>query len=63
MKDLAYYDAAIESYLQSQLHKPEKEETRLRPVLAVIQDLRKVCVLSHCQIERNNVRRISWEIT
>lgn len=61
MKDLGYYDRAIRSYLQSQLHKPEKEEIYLRPVLTVIQNLRKVRVL--CQIERNNVQKISWETT
>uniref|UniRef100_A0A3Q2QTV6 Interleukin-12 subunit alpha n=1 Tax=Fundulus heteroclitus TaxID=8078 RepID=A0A3Q2QTV6_FUNHE len=42
MKDLAYYDAALESYLESPLHMPEKEVPLLRPTLGIIQNLRKV---------------------
>ncbi|XP_037533744.1 interleukin-12 subunit alpha [Nematolebias whitei] len=41
--DLAFYDAAIRSYLQSQLHRPDKEETLLGPVLRTIRDLREDC--------------------
>ncbi|XP_036006050.1 interleukin-12 subunit alpha [Fundulus heteroclitus] len=43
MKDLAYYDAALESYLESPLHMPEKEVPLLRPTLGIIQNLRKNC--------------------
>ncbi|KAM4590304.1 interleukin-12 subunit alpha [Fundulus diaphanus] len=43
MKDLAYYDAAIESYLESPLHMPEKEVPLLSPTLGIIQNLRKNC--------------------
>uniref|UniRef100_A0A3B3UUZ7 Interleukin-12 subunit alpha n=1 Tax=Poecilia latipinna TaxID=48699 RepID=A0A3B3UUZ7_9TELE len=45
MRDLAYYQTAIDTYLQSPLHKPEKEKTLLGPTLGVIQDLRKNCSL------------------
>uniref|UniRef100_A0A3Q2CFD2 Interleukin-12 subunit alpha n=1 Tax=Cyprinodon variegatus TaxID=28743 RepID=A0A3Q2CFD2_CYPVA len=42
MKDLAYYDAAIETYLESPLYRPEKEVPLLSPTLSIIQNLRKV---------------------
>ncbi|XP_070399366.1 interleukin-12 subunit alpha [Nothobranchius furzeri] len=42
MKDLAYYGAAIHSYLQSPLHMPEKEAPPLNSILRVIQTLRTV---------------------
>ncbi|KAF7218510.1 putative LOC107380562-like protein [Nothobranchius furzeri] len=43
MKDLAYYGAAIHSYLQSPLHMPEKEAPPLNSILRVIQTLRTSC--------------------
>ncbi|XP_038162245.1 interleukin-12 subunit alpha [Cyprinodon tularosa] len=43
MKDLAYYDAAIETYLESPLYRPEKEVPLLSPTLSIIQNLRKNC--------------------
>lgn len=62
-KDLAFYDAAIRSYLQSQLHRPDQEEILLGPVLRIIHDLREVGSLSYSENDRRNVERISWEIT
>ncbi|XP_047247599.1 interleukin-12 subunit alpha [Girardinichthys multiradiatus] len=43
MRDLAYYDAAISSYLESPLYRPDKEVPLLSPTLGLIQDLRKNC--------------------
>ncbi|MEQ2316884.1 hypothetical protein AMECASPLE_036969 [Ameca splendens] len=43
MRDLAYYDAAIASYLESPLYRPDKEVPLLSPTLGIIQDLRKNC--------------------
>ncbi|KAM4742067.1 interleukin-12 subunit alpha [Anableps anableps] len=40
MRDLAYYDTAIETYLKSPLHRPEKEIPLLRLTLGIIKDLR-----------------------
>uniref|UniRef100_A0A8C9ZVR5 Interleukin-12 subunit alpha n=1 Tax=Sander lucioperca TaxID=283035 RepID=A0A8C9ZVR5_SANLU len=40
MKDLAHYDAAIKSYINSSLRSPE-EEVALRPTLGIIQSLMK----------------------
>ncbi|XP_017280177.1 interleukin-12 subunit alpha [Kryptolebias marmoratus] len=42
-KDLAYYDTAIQSYLESQLHRPDEEDALLRPTLTVVKELRKSC--------------------
>ncbi|XP_034723635.1 interleukin-12 subunit alpha [Etheostoma cragini] len=44
MEDLAHYDAAIKSYINSTL-RSHKEEVALRPTLAIIQSLRKNCSL------------------
>ncbi|XP_031156876.1 interleukin-12 subunit alpha, partial [Sander lucioperca] len=44
MKDLAHYDAAIKSYINSSLRSPE-EEVALRPTLGIIQSLMKNCFL------------------
>ncbi|KAM4565905.1 interleukin-12 subunit alpha [Odontesthes bonariensis] len=43
MKDLAYYDAAIQHYLKSSLYQPEKENPLLSPTLRIIQNLWKNC--------------------
>ncbi|XP_044057935.1 interleukin-12 subunit alpha isoform X2 [Siniperca chuatsi] len=45
MKDLAHYDAAIQSYLNSPLRSPEEETALLSPTLGIIQSLRKNCSL------------------
>ncbi|XP_028430239.1 interleukin-12 subunit alpha [Perca flavescens] len=44
MEDLAHYDAAIKSYINSPLRSP-KEELALRPTLEIIQSLMKNCSL------------------
>uniref|UniRef100_A0A8C8DRM9 Interleukin-12 subunit alpha n=1 Tax=Oryzias sinensis TaxID=183150 RepID=A0A8C8DRM9_9TELE len=42
MKDLAYYDAAMQSYLKSDLSRPEIEIPPLNHTLTIIQNLRRV---------------------
>uniref|UniRef100_A0A3P9LRI9 Interleukin 12A n=1 Tax=Oryzias latipes TaxID=8090 RepID=A0A3P9LRI9_ORYLA len=42
MKDLAYYDAAMQSYLKSDLSRPEIEIPPLNHTLIIIQNLRRV---------------------
>ncbi|XP_039640412.1 interleukin-12 subunit alpha [Perca fluviatilis] len=44
MEDLAHYDAAIKSYINSPLRSPEEKDA-LRPTLGIIQSLRKNCSL------------------
>nr|BAV78775.1 interleukin-12p35a [Seriola dumerili] len=51
MEDLAYYEAAIKSYLKSQLRSPAEEEARLSPTLTIIESL-KNC--SRMQNENNS---------
>ncbi|KAF6725782.1 hypothetical protein FQA47_017831 [Oryzias melastigma] len=41
MKDLAFYDAAMQSYLKSDLSRPEIETPPLRHTLTIIQELRR----------------------
>uniref|UniRef100_A0A3B3DEU7 Interleukin-12 subunit alpha n=1 Tax=Oryzias melastigma TaxID=30732 RepID=A0A3B3DEU7_ORYME len=41
MKDLAFYDAAMQSYLKSDLSRPEIEIPPLRHTLTIIQELRR----------------------
>ncbi|XP_013866451.1 interleukin-12 subunit alpha, partial [Austrofundulus limnaeus] len=43
MKDLAYYEAAIQSYLQTPLHREKKEKNLLLPFVTFVQNLRKDC--------------------
>ncbi|XP_073350882.1 interleukin-12 subunit alpha [Pagrus major] len=45
MKDLAHYDAAIQSYLRSPLRSPEEEVALLNPTLGIIRNLRTKCSL------------------
>ncbi|XP_023137005.1 interleukin-12 subunit alpha [Amphiprion ocellaris] len=44
-KDLAHYDALIQSYLNSSLKSPEKEAKLLNPTLGIIKSLRENCSL------------------
>ncbi|XP_069003429.1 interleukin-12 subunit alpha [Embiotoca jacksoni] len=46
MKDLAHYDAVIQSYLNSTLRSPEIEGALLGTTLGMIQSLRKNCSLN-----------------
>ncbi|RVE64949.1 hypothetical protein OJAV_G00130690 [Oryzias javanicus] len=46
MKDLAFYDAAMQSYLKSDLSRPEIEIPPLRRTLTIIQKLRSDCSLT-----------------
>uniref|UniRef100_A0A3P9J002 Interleukin-12 subunit alpha n=1 Tax=Oryzias latipes TaxID=8090 RepID=A0A3P9J002_ORYLA len=46
MKDLAYYDAAMQSYLKSDLSRPEIEIPPLNHTLTIIQNLRRDCSLT-----------------
>ncbi|XP_036070853.1 interleukin-12 subunit alpha [Oryzias melastigma] len=46
MKDLAFYDAAMQSYLKSDLSRPEIEIPPLRHTLTIIQELRRGCSLT-----------------
>eukprot|EP00064_Thunnus_orientalis_P004573 superscaffoldBa00000417_g4585 len=41
MKDLAYYDSVIKSYLRSPLRDAEQETALLQPTLGIVQSLRK----------------------
>ncbi|XP_047450701.1 interleukin-12 subunit alpha, partial [Mugil cephalus] len=41
MRDFAYYDAAIQSYLKTPLRSPKEETELLKPTLETIQSLRK----------------------
>ncbi|XP_044211046.1 interleukin-12 subunit alpha [Thunnus albacares] len=43
MKDLAYYDSVIKSYLKSPLRDAEQETALLQPTLGIVQSLRKNC--------------------
>uniref|UniRef100_A0A8C3G521 Interleukin-12 subunit alpha n=1 Tax=Cyclopterus lumpus TaxID=8103 RepID=A0A8C3G521_CYCLU len=43
-KDLAYYAAAVQSYLNSPLRSHEEEVSLLSPTLEIIQSLKKVCL-------------------
>lgn len=77
MKDLDYYAAAIKSYINSTLRKPEQEVPPLNSVLGIIRSLREVntlCMQERCKNKRNRVMlsvrkreserpRIPWEIT
>uniref|UniRef100_A0A3Q1GR84 Interleukin-12 subunit alpha-like n=1 Tax=Acanthochromis polyacanthus TaxID=80966 RepID=A0A3Q1GR84_9TELE len=44
-KDLAHYDALIQSYLNSSLKSPEKEAKLLNPTLGIVKSLRENCSL------------------
>ncbi|XP_008296746.1 interleukin-12 subunit alpha-like [Stegastes partitus] len=45
MKDLAYYDALIQSYLKSTIRDPKEEAKLLSPTLETIKSLREKCSL------------------
>lgn len=73
MKDLSYYEAAIQSYFKHKIRDPEEETKLLTPVLGIIKSLREVCVggVNHrdtktqksFDLKTETVERISWEIT
>ncbi|KAK2847318.1 hypothetical protein Q5P01_010317 [Channa striata] len=46
MKDLAYYDATIQSYIESQLRDPDREVPLLIPTQGIIKSLRENCSLN-----------------
>lgn len=56
MKDLAHYDAAIQSYLKHKLRSPENETKLLAPTLEIIKSLRKVCLYRLCRRGKNRDR-------
>lgn len=55
MKDLAYYAAAFESYLETPLQNPVNTTAVLKPVQDTIQSLRKVCMSVMCGRGKNRV--------
>uniref|UniRef100_A0A7N8XXZ0 Interleukin-12 subunit alpha n=1 Tax=Mastacembelus armatus TaxID=205130 RepID=A0A7N8XXZ0_9TELE len=57
MKDLVHHEAIIQSYIKASLRNPEKEVKLLMPVLGIIQDLRKVCLLCLCRRNKNTERQ------
>uniref|UniRef100_A0A3P9HDZ7 Interleukin-12 subunit alpha n=1 Tax=Oryzias latipes TaxID=8090 RepID=A0A3P9HDZ7_ORYLA len=53
MKDLAYYDAAMQSYLKSDLSRPEIEIPPLNHTLTIIQNLRRVSLFENMEDSKN----------
>lgn len=48
MKDLAHYNTVIQSYCNLSLRKPDKEVPLLNSTLAIIKNLREVCLVCSC---------------